>query len=79
MKDIYITSIDYDVKGEMTKEFYATVQNKLHWAIHRHTAAELIRKRVNAKKPNMGLTVWKGKNIRKADVKIAKKWIFIKL
>ena len=55
VKDIYTTSIDYDHSADVTQEFYATVQNQLHWAIHRHTAAELIKKRVDAEKKNMGL------------------------
>lgn len=75
VKDIYTTSIDYDGKGEMTKEFYATVQNKLHWAVHQHTAAELIKKRVSAEKTNMGLTTWKGEKIRKSDITIAKNYL----
>lgn len=75
VKDIYTTSIDYDSKIDLSKEFYATVQNKLHWAIHQHTAAELIKKRVDASKPNMGLTVWKGEKIRKADITIAKNYL----
>lgn len=69
--DIYATSIDYDPKAEVTQTFYATVQNKLHWAIHGHTAAEIVQQRADASKPNMGLTTWKngprGK-IRKTDV-----------
>jgi hypothetical protein len=76
--DIYATSIDYDPKSEVTEEFYATVQNKLHWAIHGHTAAELITKRVSSEKPCLGLTSWrnspKGK-IRKGDVSIAKNYL----
>jgi len=75
VKDIYTTSIDYDGKGEITQEFYATVQNKLHWAVHQHTAAELIKKRVSAKKTNMGLTTWKGEKIRKSDITIAKNYL----
>ena len=54
--DIYATSIDYDPKASATQRFFATVQNKLHWAIHRHTAAEVIYERANAEKPHMGLT-----------------------
>lgn len=57
--DIYATSIDYDVTAEATKRFFATVQNKLHWAIHGHTAVEVIYHRANADKENMGLTTWK--------------------
>ncbi len=57
--DIYAQcSVDYDPRSDITQRFYATVQNKLHWAIHGHTAAELIRQRADASKPNMGLTTW---------------------
>jgi len=75
VKDIYTTSIDYDGKSEFSNEFYATIQNKLHWAVHQNTAAELIKKRVDASKPNMGLTTWKGKKIRKTDITIAKNYL----
>lgn len=70
--DIYATSVDYDPTAEMTKEFFATVQNKLHFAIHGHTAAELIANRADANKDNMGLTSWKGDKVRKRDVTVAK-------
>ena len=76
--DIYSTSVDYDNKSEVTQEFYATVQNKLHWAIHGKTAAEIIKTRADAKKKNMGLTTWKNSpdgNIRKLDVAIAKNYL----
>ncbi len=77
--DIYAQcSIDYDPNSEITKEFYATAQNKLHWAIHGHTAAELISERVSSKKPYMGLTSWKNSpkvKIRKSDVSIAKNYL----
>lgn len=77
--DIYAQcSADYDPNSDITKEFYATVQNKLHWAIHRHTAAELIAGRVNSSKPHMGLTTWKNApkgKIRKTDVSIAKNYL----
>jgi hypothetical protein len=75
VKDIYKLSIDYDPKADQTKEFFTTVQNKLHWAIHQHTAAELIVERANAEKQNMGLTTWKGDKIRKSDVTIAKNYL----
>jgi hypothetical protein len=75
VKDIYATSIDYDAKAEITQTFFATVQNKLHWAIHKHTAAELIYNRANANKVNMGLTTWKSDKIRKGDVTIAKNYL----
>lgn len=77
--DIYATAIDYDIQSPLTKEFYATVQNKLHWAIHNHTAAELISLRADAAKPNMGLTSWKneksGGKILKTDVSVAKNYL----
>ncbi|MDR0596074.1 MAG: virulence RhuM family protein [Clostridiales Family XIII bacterium] len=76
--DIYATSVDYDATATTTKRFFATVQNKLHWAIHGHTAAELIMERANAEKAHMGLTTWKdapdGK-IQKFDVSIAKNYL----
>jgi hypothetical protein len=76
--DIYATSIDYDKDAPITQEFYATVQNKLHWASHGHTAAEIVSDRADATKPNMGLTTWKNAPagaIRKADVGIAKNYL----
>lgn len=57
--DIYATSVDYDKNSRITKDFFAQVQNKLHWAIHKHTAAELIMERANAEKLHMGLTNWR--------------------
>ncbi len=75
VKDIYATSIDYDSTSDVTQKFFATLQNKLHWAIHRHTAAELIYQRANADKENMGLTSWKLDKIRKADVLVAKNYL----
>ena len=71
-------SVDYDPSAEITKTFYATVQNKLHWAIHGHTAAELVRARANADQPHMGLTTWKAAPtgaIRKGDVTVAKNYL----
>src|SRR5690625_713708 len=73
--DIYATSIDYDPKAEVTQKFFATVQNKLHFAIHGKTAAELISDRADAEKQNMGLTFWKGDKVRKRDVTIAKNYL----
>lgn len=77
--DLYTTAIDYDKNSPLTQEFYATVQNKLHWAIHNHTAAELIAQRSDASKPNMGLTTWKNAdnngNIVKSDVSVAKNYL----
>ena len=73
--DIYSTAYDYDANAEITHEFFATVQNKFHWAIHGHTAAEVIAERADARKPNMGLTNWRGDRIRKADVGVAKNYL----
>lgn len=77
--DIYATSIDYDSHSPITHEFYATVQNKLHWAIHHHTAAELIKLRADSKKENMGLTSYKnekkGGKVLKSDVTTAKNYL----
>ena len=76
--DIYATSQDYDPRSETTETFYATVQNKLHWAIHGKTAAEVIESRADHAKPNMGLTNWKNSPtgpIRKSDVSIAKNYL----
>ncbi|MBF0439993.1 MAG: virulence RhuM family protein [Magnetococcales bacterium] len=73
--DIYATSVDYDSRHAVTQEFFATVQNKVHFAIHGHTAAELICQRANRSLPNMGLTNWEGKRVRKADVGIAKNYL----
>lgn len=78
VKDIYATSIDYDPQHPLTQQFFASVQNKMHWAIHGHTAAEIIYKRANAGLPNMGLTTWKNSPagmIRKTDVDIAKNYL----
>lgn len=73
--DIYSTSYDYDPNAVMTHQFFATVQNKFHWAIHGHTAAELVAERADARKPNMGLTHWKGDKPRKGDVAVAKNYL----
>lgn len=73
--DIYATSIDYKKDAELTKQFFATVQNKMHYAVHGHTAAELISKRADAKKPLMGLTGFKGNYITVADTHIAKNYL----
>ncbi len=76
--DIYATALDYDVTAQATKRFFATVRNKLHWAIHGQTAAEVIYHRVDAEKTNMGLTSWTdaphGK-IQKFDVVVAKNYL----
>jgi hypothetical protein len=73
--DIYATSIDYDPKAEVTKEFFATVQNKLHYAVHKHTAAEVVYERVDNKKPVVGMTNFKGDYITKEDVRVAKNYL----
>lgn len=76
--DIYATSVDYNPHHALTLEFFKTVQNKMHWAIHGHTAAELIAERANANKPHMGLTTWKHapkSRIHKPDVIVAKNYL----
>lgn len=73
--DIYRLAIDYDPDAEITHDFFATVQNKLHYAIHGHTAAELITTRAKANKPHMGLTSWKGAKVRRTDVTVAKNYL----
>ena len=76
--DIYATSVDYSSDSIITKDFFATVQNKMHYAVHKHTAAELIIDRANHKKENMGLTTWKNApngKIVKADVSVAKNYL----
>ena len=76
--DLYATAVDYDKTAKTTKEFFAKVQNKMHWAIHGHTAAELIYERADSTKEHMGLTTWEGSpesKIRKSDVSIAKNYL----
>ena len=73
--DIFATSIDYNPKSEITRNFFATVQNKLHYAVHEHTAAELIYKRVDNEKPYVGMTNFKGDYVIIDDVKIAKNYL----
>lgn len=73
--DIYATAVDYDPRSEMTKEFFATVQNKLHYAVHENTAAEIIYHRVDSEKPFVGMTNFKGNYVTKDDVKIAKNYL----
>lgn len=76
--DIYATAFDYDKNSKTTRTFYKMVQNKMHWAVHRHTAAELIVERADANKENMGLTTWESApdgKIIKADVTIAKNYL----
>ena len=76
--DLYAIAFDYDKNAKTTKQFFQTVQNKMHWAVHRHTAAELIMERAEAKKEHMGLTTWESApdgKIVKADVSIAKNYL----
>ena len=73
--DIYATSTDYDPRSKMTKQFFATVQNKMHYAVHEHTAAELIYERVDNEKPFVGMTNFKGNYVTRDDVKIAKNYL----
>ena len=73
--DIYATATDYDPRSDLTKSFFATVQNKLHFAVHEHTAAEVIYERVDNEKPMVGMTNFKGNYITKDDVKIAKNYL----
>ena len=75
VRDIYALSIDYDSQAESTQDFFAAVQNKLHWAITGHTAAELISERADADRPNMGLTAWKGAKVRQSDIFVAKNYL----
>lgn len=76
--DILATSIDYDPNSEVTRDFFRAVQNKMHWAAHGHTAAEIVRERADAGKENVGLTTWKnapGGAVSKADVAVAKNYL----
>ena len=73
--DIYATSVDYDPRTDLTRQFFATVQNKLHYAVHEHTAAELIYERVDSEKPFVGMTNFRGNYVTKDDVKIAKNYL----
>jgi hypothetical protein len=73
--DIYATSIDYDPSVEASQLFFKTVQNKMHWAAHGHTAAEIVHARCDASQPNMGLTSWTGDRPRKTDAAIAKNYL----
>ena len=73
--EIYATSIDYDPKAENSILFFKQVQNKMHWAAHKHTAAEVIYQRADADKNNMGLTSWTGKEIKRSDIEIAKNYL----
>lgn len=73
--DIYATSIDYEHHAETSKVFFKVIQNKMHWAAHGHTAAEIIHQRADADKPNMGMTNWVGATIRKNESEIAKNYL----
>lgn len=73
--EIYATSIDYDPRAESSILFFKQVQNKMHWAAHKHTAAEVIYQRADAEKEHMGLTSWQGKSIKKTDVEVAKNYL----
>ena len=73
--EIYATSIDYDPRAESSILFFKQVQNKIHWAAHKHTAAEVIYQRADAEKEHMGLTSWQGKSIKRTDVEVAKNYL----
>lgn len=73
--EIYATSIDYDPHAESSVMFFKQVQNKMHWATHKHTAAEVIYGRADAEKENMGLTSWEHNEIRRSDVEVAKNYL----
>jgi hypothetical protein len=73
--DIYATSIDYDAKSDVSVLFFQTVQNKMHWAAHGHTAAEIIFQRIDASKPNLGLTNIKGNRPTKSEIEVAKNYL----
>ena len=73
--EIYATSIDYNPDAEASILFFKQVQNKMHWAAHKHTAAEIVFQRADAEKENMGLTSWEGKRIKRRDVEVAKNYL----
>jgi hypothetical protein len=73
--DIYATASDYNARAAVSQQFFATVQNKLHWAIHGHTAAGLVVERANSNQPNMGLTTWTGSRVTKKDASVAKNFL----
>ena len=73
--DIYSTSVDYDPKSDMSVEFFKIIQNKMHWAAHGHTAAEVVAKRADHDKENMGLTSWQGDRVKRTDVTVAKNYL----
>ncbi|MFC1583989.1 virulence RhuM family protein [Fibrobacterota bacterium] len=73
--EIYATSIDYDPSAQITQEFFAVVQNKMHWAAHGHTAAEIVYQRADSERPYMGMTNWPGSKLKKSDAAIAKNYL----
>ena len=73
--EIYATSIDYNPKAEESILFFKQVQNKMHWAAHKHTAAEIVFQRADSEKDNMGLTSWEGDQIRRTDTEVAKNYL----
>ncbi|MBF0626859.1 MAG: virulence RhuM family protein [Magnetococcales bacterium] len=73
--DIYATSMDYDPKNDLSQQFFAKVQNKIHWAAHGHTASEIKRQRADASLPHMGLTSWLGDRPTRADAEVAKNYL----
>lgn len=73
--DIYATSIDYDPNADVSQQFFKIVQNKMHWAAHGHTAAEIIKSRADADKPNMGLTSWAKDKPKRTDTTVAKNYL----
>ena len=75
MLDIYATSIDYEPDADVSREFFRVIQNKMHWAAHGQTAAEVIHGRADASRPNLGMTNWTGSRIRKSEAEIAKNYL----
>ena len=73
--DVYATATDYDPRADITCEFFATVQNKMHYAVHEHTAAEVVYERVDSDKPNVGMLTFKGDYVTRDDVRIAKNYL----
>ena len=73
--DIYATATDYDPRADLTKKFFATVQNKLHYAVHEHTAAEMIHERADNEKPFVGMTTFRGNYVTREDVRTAKNYL----
>ena len=78
VKDIFATSVDYDLRTDFTKEFYATMQNKFHYAITGSTAAELVVSRISGKKENLGMTNWKGVVPTRKEAEVAKNYMLEK-